>query len=323
MQAIVYREYGSTSVLKLEDIDRPVPQDNEILVRVRAAALNPYDWHWMTGLPLFARLQFGLRKPKANGLGADLAGDVEAIGANVTHFSPGDEVFGEVVTGAFAEYVCVPEDAASLKPATLTFEQAATVPMGGLTALQALRDKGQIQAGHKVLINGSSGGVGTSAVQIAKSFGAEVTAVCSTRNGELVRSLGADHVIDYTREDFTKGDQRYDLILDNVGNHPPSQCRRVMSRQGVYVATFGQPENRWLGPLAVMLRMLLLSPFVSQKLLPFNAKTVRADLETLVELIEAGKVTPVIDRTYPLREVPEAMDYLEEGHARGKVAITV
>ena len=323
MKAIVHQEYGSTDVLELLEIDKPVAGDGEILVRVRAASLNPYDWHWMTGLPYFARVQFGLRAPKARGLGADLAGEVETIGSQVTRFGPGNQVFGEVVTGAFAEYVCVPEEAAALKPDNLTLAEAAAVPMGGLTALQALRDKGRIRPGHSLLINGSSGGVGTFAVSIAKSFGAEVTAVCSTRNADLVRSLGADHVIDYTQEDFTEGSQRYDLLLDNVGNHSVLKCRRVLKPNGVYVATFGQPEHRWLGPLAYMLRMLLLSPLVSQKLVPFNAKTVQADLETLKELIEAGKVNPVIDRTYPLSDLPQAMDYLEEGHARGKVVISV
>jgi NADPH:quinone reductase-like Zn-dependent oxidoreductase len=323
MKAIVYQEYGSTDVLQLKDIDKPTIGDTDMLVRVGAASLNPYDWHLLTGLPYFARLQFGLRQPKANGLGADLAGQVEAIGSGVTQFRPGDEVFGEVVTGAFAEYVRVPQKSAAPKPSNLSHEEAAAVPMGGLTALQALRDTGRIQPGQQVLINGSSGGVGTFAVQIAKSFGAEVTGVCSTRNVDLVRSLGADHVIDYTSEDFTKGEQRYDLMLDNVGNHSVSRCRGVLSRTGVYVATFGQPEHRWLGPLAQMLRILLLSPLVSQKLIPFNAKTVPEDLDTLRELIEAGKVAPVIDRTYPLSQVPEAMAYLEEGRTRGKVAISV
>ncbi|NNC92166.1 MAG: NAD(P)-dependent alcohol dehydrogenase [Acidimicrobiia bacterium] len=323
MRAILNDEYGSTEVLDLRDTDKPGIGDTELLVRVRAASLNPYDWHLMTGLPMFARLSFGLQRPKATGLGADLAGVVETVGGKVMAFRPGDEVFGEVVTGSLAEYVAVPEDSAARKPSNLTFEEAAAVPMGGLTALQALRDKGRIKPGHSVLINGSSGGVGTFAVQIAKSFEAEVTAVCSTRNIDLVRSLGADHATDYTEEDFTKSSRRYDLILDNVGNHSPSKCRKLLNRKGVYVATFGQPEHKWFGPLAQMLRILLLSAVVSQKLIPFSAKTTREDLETLTELIEAGKVTPVIDRTYPLRDVPAAMDYLEEGHARGKVVITV
>ncbi len=323
MKAIVYQEYGSADVLELADIDEPTVGDNEVLVRVRAASLNPYDWHFMTGLPYFARMMFGLREPKAKRLGADLAGEVEAVGGKVTQFQPGDEVFGEVVAGALAEYVCVSEDSLALKPSNLTFEQAAAVPMGGLTALQGLRDKGHMQPGHQVLINGASGGVGTFAVQIAKSFGAKVTGVCSTTNVAMVRSLGADHVIDYTQTDFTSGDRRYDVMLDGIGNHSPSKCRRVLNRNGVYVAIFGQPEHRWLGPLAQVLRMLLLSPFVSQKLVVFNAKTIREDLQTLKDLIEAGEVTPVIDRTYPLGDAPEAMRYLEEGHARGKVLIAV
>jgi len=323
VKAIIYDKYGSPDVLGIRDIDMPVVEDEEVLVRVRAASVNPYDWHFMTGLPYFARMQFGLFKPKVNGLGADLSGQVEAVGKNVGQLRPGDEVFGQVEAGSFAEYVCVSEDSVVLKPGNLTFEQAAVVPMGALTALQGLRDKGRIQPGQKLLVNGASGGVGTFAVQIAKSFGAEVTGVCSTRNVDMVRSIGADHVIDYTREDFTRGPARYDLMLDNVGNHSPSRCRSVLSPSGVYLASFGQPDNRWLGPLAQMLRMLMLSPFVGQKMIPFVAKTTREDLGILKELIEAGKVTPVIDRTYPLSELPEAMRYLEKGHARGKVVITV
>ena len=323
MKAIIYDTYGSPDVLQLQEIDKPVVKDDEVLVQVRAASLNPYDWHFMTGLPYLGRLQFGMFKPKANGLGADLAGQVEAVGKNVTRFRPGEEVFGEVETGAFAEYVCVSEDAAVLKPANLTFAQAAAVPMGALTALQGLRDKGQMKAGQKVLINGASGGVGTFAVQIAKLLGAEVTGVCSTRNVDMVRSIGADQVIDYTQEDFTQGRQRYDLMLDNVGNRSLSECRRVLNPKGVYLASFGQPEHLWLGPMAQLLKMAVLSPFVSQRLLTFVATPNNEDLHFLKELLEAGKVTPVIDRSYPLSEVPEAIRYLEEGHARGKVVITV
>ena len=323
MKAIVYDTYGSPDVLQLQEIDKPVVKDDEVLVQVRAASLNPYDWHFMTGLPYLGRLQFGMFKPKANGLGADLAGQVEAVGKNVTRFRPGEEVFGEVETGAFAEYVCVSEDAAVLKPANLTFEQAAAVPMGALTALQGLRDKGQMKPGQKVLINGASGGVGTFAVQIAKLLGAEVTGVCSTRNVDMVRSIGADHVIDYTHEDFALGGERYDLMFDNVGNRSLSECRRVLTPKGVYIASFGQPEHRWLGPLAQLLRMLVMSRFVSQKMITFTAKESNEDLVVLKELIEAGKVTPVIDRTYPLSEVPEAIRYLEEGHTQGKIVITV
>lgn len=324
MEAIVHREYGSPEVLELEEIGRPTAKDNEVLVRVRAASINPYDWHLMTGLPYLFRMQFGLLRPKVTGLGADLAGQVEAVGKNVTQFRPGDELFGGVEAGGIAEYVCAPEESVALKPANLTFEQAASVPMAALTALQGLRDKARIQPGQKVLINGASGGVGTFAVQIAKSFGAEVTGVCSTRNVEMVRSIGADDVIDYTQQDFTRGGRRYDLILDNVGNHSPSACRRVLNPKGVYVASFGQPDHRWLGPLTQMLRTLLLSAFVSQKMVAFFvSKTTKEDLHFLKELLEAGKATPVIDRTYPMSETSEAMAYLDEGHARGKVVITL
>jgi len=324
MKAIVYDRYGSPDVLELKEIDKPSANDDELLVRVRAASVNPYDWHFMTGLPHLARMQLGLLKPKTRGLGADVAGEVESVGENVTQFRPGDEVFAGVEAGAFAEYVCVSNDSVMLKPANLTFEQAAAVPMAALTAMQGLRGQGRIEPGHKVLINGASGGVGTFAVQIAKSLGAEVTAVCSTRNVDLVRSIGADHVIDYTSEDFTRGERRYDLILDNVGNRSPSECRRVLNRKGTYLASFGRPENRWLGPMGQLLRMALLSPFVGQKLAPLSSKKrSMEDRLVLRELLEAGKVTSVIDRTYPLSEVAEAMRYLEKGHARGKVVITV
>ena len=323
MKAITIDKYGSPDVLELQEIDKPVVKDGEVLVRVRAASVNPYDWHLMTGLPYFSRLQFGLRRPKANGLGADLAGQVEAVGRNVTQWRPGDDVLGEVEAGSLAEYVCVSDELVAPKPGNLTFEQAATVPMAALTALQGLRDKGRIEPGQKVLINGASGGVGTFAVQLAGSFGAEVTGVCSARNADMVRSIGADHVIEYTEEDFTRGGRRYDLMLDLIGSHSPSACRRVLNSKGVYIASFGQPDHRWLGPLAQLLRTLLLSLLVSQKLGTFVTKPNTEDLLVLSELLEAGKVTPVIDRTYPLREVPEAMRYLEQGHARGKVVITV
>ena len=324
MKAIVFHEYGAPDdVLELQETDKPIVEDDELLVRIRAASLNPYDWHFVTGLPYIARMQFGLLKPKANSLGADLVGQVEEVGKNVTQFRPGDEVLGEVETGSFAQYACVSEESAVPKPGNLTFEQAASVPMAGLTALQGLRDKGRIQPGQKVLINGASGGVGTFAVQIAKSFGAEVTGVCSTRNVDMVRSIGADHVVDYTQEDFTRSGRRYDLMFDLVGNHSPSECRRALNPKGTYIASFGQPDHRWLGPLAQLLRMLLLSPFVSQKLVTFVAKPNKKDLHILKEFIETGKVTPVIDRTYTLSEVPEAIRYLEEGHAQGKVVITM
>jgi NADPH:quinone reductase-like Zn-dependent oxidoreductase len=333
MKAIVFYEYGSPDVLDYKDIDKPVPKDDEVLVRVRAASANPYDWHLMRGWPYIGRMLFGLRKPKVSGLGCELAGQVEAVGKNVTRFRPGDEVFGEangevpgqplLELGTFAEYVSVSEDFLELKPNELTFEQAATVPMAGFTALQSLRDDGRIQSGQQVLINGASGGVGTYAVQIAKSFGAEVTAVCSTRNVDLVRSLGADYVVDYTKEDFTRGEQRYDLVLDNVGNHTLAECRRVVKPKGIYLMSFGRPENLWLGPMLYLVQMAMLSPFVSQKLASFSAKRTKEDLLALIELIKAGQLTPVIDRTYPLTEAPEAIRYLEEGRARGKVVITM
>jgi NADPH:quinone reductase-like Zn-dependent oxidoreductase len=333
MKAVVHDSYGSPGVLELKETDKPVVSDGDVLVRVRAASANPYDWHFMTGLPYLMRLQSGLLRPKFKGLGDDLAGEVEAVGRNVTRFRPGDEVFGEIgaeghgrplpEVGSFAEYICVCEDAVVPKPANLTFEQAAAVPMAGLTALQGLRDKGRIQSGQKVLINGASGGVGTFAVQIAKSFGAEVTGVCSTGNVDMVRSIGADQVIDYTREDFTRGGERHDLMLDNVGNRSPSECRRALNSKGVYVASFGRPERRWLGPVPELLKMGLLAPFVSQKMVTWVTKLNREDLLTLKELIEGGKVTPIIDRTYKLSEASEAMRYLEQGHARGKVVITV
>ena len=322
MKAIVYEEYGSPDVLELQEIDKPVVNDDGVLVRVRAASANPYDWHFMRGKPYFMRMQTGLLKPKANRLGVNLAGQVEAVGKNVTQFHPGDEVFGGG-DGAFAEYVCGSEDRLVLKPANLTFEQAAAVPTAAFTALQGLRDKGRIQPGQKVLINGASGGVGTFAVQIAKSFGAEVTGVCSTRNVDKVRSIGAHQVIDYTHEDFTHGGQRYDLMLDSVGNRSLSECRRVLASKGTYVIVGGPDGGRWLGPMAHFLRTLVLSLFVSQKVVVLMAKRNKEDLLVLKELLEAGKVTPVIDRTYPLSEVPEAIRYLEEGHAQGKVVIAV
>jgi NADPH:quinone reductase-like Zn-dependent oxidoreductase len=309
--------------LRLEEVDRPVLEADEVLVRVRAAAVNPYDWHFMAGLPYLSRLQFGLREPRVHRLGADLAGRVEAIGDEVTRFRPGDEIFGEVQAGGFAEYACVSERSAALKPANLTFEQAAAVPMAGLTALQGLRDHGGIEPGQRALINGAAGGVGTFAVQIARSLGAEVTGVCSTRNVDMVRSLGADEAVDYTRDDFTRSRCRYDLMFDLVGNRSLSECRRVVKPKGVYLASYGKPENLWLGPLARLLGMMVLSPLVSQRLRPFVTQTNREDLQLLRELIEAGEVTPVIDRTYSLGEVPEAICYLEEGHARGKVVISV
>jgi NADPH:quinone reductase-like Zn-dependent oxidoreductase len=323
MKAIVYCDYGSSEVLRLEDVEKPTPEDHQLLIKVHAAALNPLDWHYMRGTPYVMRLQAGLRKPKSTRLGVDFAGTVEAVGRNVTKFKSGDEVFGGK-TGAFAEYLCVHEDrAVVLKPANLTFEQAASVPIAAITALQGLRDKGQLQPGQKVLINGASGGVGTFAVQIAKSFGADVTGVCSTRNVDMVRALGADQVIDYTKEDFTKTGQHYDVILDNVGNHSLSEFRRVLNPKGKYVLIGGGGPNdgRWIGPLARPLEAFASSPFVSQDMGMLLAQLNKDDLAVLGELMQAGKVTPVIDRRYELIDAPAAIRYLEEGHARGKVII--
>jgi NADPH:quinone reductase-like Zn-dependent oxidoreductase len=326
MKAMVYHDFGSPDVLQLEEIEKPVPDDNQVLIRVRAASVNPLDWHYLEGTPYIARpLAFGFIKPNVSRLGVDFAGTVEAIGKNVTHFKPGDEVFGGK-TGAFAEYVVVREDrAVVLKPASVTFEQAASLPIAAITALQGLRDKGKVQPGQKVLINGASGGVGTFAVQIAKSFGAEVTGVCSGRNVEMVRSLGADHVIDYTKEDFTKGAQRYDLILDNVGNRSPLEFRRVLNPNGICVGIGGGGVNddRWTGPLVGVIKSLMLSPFVTQQMGMMLAELNQKDLTILGDLIVAGKLKPVIDRRYTLGALPEAIRYLEEGHARGKVIITV
>jgi len=323
LKAIVYHEYGSPDVLELQDIDKPVVKDDEVLVRVRAASVNPADWHFMRGVPYVMRPQAGLRKPKNTLLGRDIAGQVEAVGKAVTGFRPGDEVFAEVGAGGFAEYASVSEGVLVLKPANLTFEQAAAVPLAALTALQGLRDAGQIQPERRVLIIGASGGVGTFAVQIAKSFGADVTGVCSTKNVELVRSLGADHVIDYTQEDPTQSGQKFDLIFQLAGTSSPSHCRRVLTSKGTLVLSSGESDGRWIGPVDRLLKAAVLSPFVSQKLGSFLAKANKEDLQSLKELIEAGDVTPVIDRTYSLSETPEAVRYLEEGHARGKVVITV
>ena len=323
MKAIVYREYGSPDVLGLQEVAKPVPKDDEVLVRVHAAALNPLDWHLLRGLPYIVRPTAGWLKPKRNIPGVDVAGIVEAVGRNVTEFQPGDEVFGEK-SRACAEYVCGSEKLFVRKPANLTMEQAAAVPVGAVTALQALRDKGRVQPGQKVLINGASGGVGTFAVQIAKSFGTDVTGVCSTPNVELVRSLGADHVIDYTRENFTRSRQRYDLIVDNVGNHSLMALRRVLAATGTLVVVGIDPsKGNWIGPLVRMLGAQVLSRFGSRKLGFMLTDMKREDLLFLTELIEAGKVTPVIDRRYPLSEVPDAIRYLETMRARGKVVITV
>ena len=326
MKAVVYTNYGSPDVLEIRDIKKPVPNDDQVLIKVRAASINPLDWHFMEGTPYIMRaMGVGLRKPKDPRLGVDYAGTVEAVGKNVTQFKPGDEVLGGK-SGAFAEYVCARADRAIvLKPANITFEQAASVPIAAITALQGLRDKGKIQPGQKVLINGASGGVGTFAVQIAKSFGADVTGVCSTRNLDMVRSLGADHVINYTKEDFTKNGQRYDLILDNVGTQPLSGFRRVLNPNGILVMIGGGGPNDGglIGPLGRPVKALLLSPFISQKMGMLMAELNKKDLTILGDLMQSGKVTPVIDRTYPLSKIAEAIRYLEQGHARGKVVITV
>jgi NADPH:quinone reductase-like Zn-dependent oxidoreductase len=325
MKAIVYCDYGLVN-LKLADIEKPTPTDDQILVKVRAASVNPYDWHFVEGSPKIMRLMgVGLRKPKDLRLGVDFAGTVEAVGKNVTQFKPGDEVFGGK-GGAFAEYVCPRADRSiAMKPANVSFEQAASVNIAGLTALQGIRDKGKVQPGQKVLINGASGGVGTFAVQIAKSYGADVTGVCSTRNVDLVKSLGADHVIDYTKEDFTKGEQKYDVILDNVANHSLSEFRRVLTPNGKYVMISGGGLNEQ-GVFGVMLRPLkamVLSKFVDQQMGMMMADLSPKDLAALGDLMQSGKVKPVIDRRYKLSEVPDAIRYVEEGHARGKVIITL
>lgn len=322
MRAIVYTEYGPPEVLKLAEVAQPIPEDDEVLIRIRAASVNPRDWHYLRGTPYLVRTRAGLRRPKDPRLGVDLAGQVEAVGKNVTQLQRGDEVFG-ASNGAFAEYVCAPEGALAQKPPNLSFEQAAAVPVAGFSALQALRDRGQLQRGQKVLIHGASGGVGTFAVQIAKVFEADVTGVCSTRNMALVRSLGADHVVDYTRDDFTRGGKRYDLILDAVGNRSLADCRRALTPEGTLVRVGGADKGHWLGPLTGVLGAVVVSRFVRQKLLPFLARLSQADLIVLRELLATGKVVPVIDRSYPLEEVPEAIRYLEEGHARGKVVLTV
>lgn len=322
MKAIVYHHYGSPDVLKCEEIEKPAPGDAEVLIKARAASVNPYDWHFIKGTPYFLRLMAGLRKPKITRLGVDVAGEVEAVGSNVTQFKPGDEVFGGC-RGAFAEYVCVPESGLVNKPDNVTFEQAAAAPIAALAALQALRAKGQIRPGQKILINGASGGIGTFAVQIAKSFGAEVTGVCSAKNVDMVRSIGAGAVIDYTREDFTTGAQRYDVILDCIGNHSLSALRGVLNRDGRCIAV-GGPSGKWMiGALGRALMTLVVSRFVSQKVVTFLGKLKKEDLAEMAELMKAGKVTPVIDRRYSLSEVPEAVGYLEGGHARGKVIITL
>jgi NADPH:quinone reductase-like Zn-dependent oxidoreductase len=324
MKAIVNHEYGPPDVLRLEDVDTPVARGDEVLVRVLGAAVNPGDWDVMHGTPYVLRLTTGLRRPRNTVLGVAIAGRVEAVGSNVSKFRPGDEVYAGIGKGGFAEYACVREDALATKPSNLTFEQAAAVPITGVTALQALRDIGRVQSGQNVLINGASGGVGTFAVQIAKTFGADVTGVCSTTNVDLVRSIGADHVINYTQQDFTRNGQQYDLILDNVGNRTLSELRRALTPKGTLIPNSNKGSGRWLGGfLRRAVQALVVSPFVHQRLRPFAATEKREDLVLLTELIESGKVTPVIDRTYPLSEVAEALGHYGAGHARGKVVVAM
>ncbi len=322
MKAIIYTQYGSPDVIQLKEVEKPTPKDDEVLIKVHAASVNAGDWHYLRGTPWLFRLGSGLLKPKNIFLGADVAGRVEAVGKNVTQFQLGDEVFGDLNAcgrGSFAEYVCASETALVLKPANISFEEAASVPVAAVTALQGLQSRVQIQPGQKVLINGASGGVGSFAVQIAKAFGAEVTAVCSTRNVGRMRSIGADHVIDYTQEDFTQNGQQYDLILAANGYHPLSAYQRALSPDGTYVMTGGA--------MAQMFEAMLLGPLVSmtgnKKMGNLLAKPDKANLGFIKELLEAGKVKPVIDRCYPLSEVAEAIRYVEAGHAQGKVVITV
>jgi NADPH:quinone reductase-like Zn-dependent oxidoreductase len=323
MKAIVQDVYGTADVLELRDIDPPVIGPDEVLLQVQAAGVEPGVWHIMTGLPYLVRVMgYGLTKPKYPVRGRDVAGRVEAVGANVTKFQPGDEVFG-TCEGSFAEYAAAREDRLALKPANLSFEEAAVIPISGVTALQALRDKGQVKPGQKVLIIGAGGGVGTFAIQLAKAFGAEVTAVCSTSKIDLVASIGADHVIDYTRDDFTDQSSEYDLIIDNAGNRPLSQLRRALAPEGTLVIVGGEGGGAWLGPADRIVPVALLSPFARQRLLALMATERQEDLEVLAEMAKAGKFTPALDRSYPLVEAPDAVRYVGEGHARGKVVVTI
>jgi len=321
MKAIVRTTYGPPEVLEVGEIDKPVPAEDEVLVRVRATSVNPVDWHTLTGTPYLLRLQEGLRGPKSEQLGVDFAGTVEAVGANVTGVQPGDDVFGGR-SGAFAEYVSV-RDAVVRKPPNLSFEQAAAVPIAGLTALQGLRDKGGLQSGQKVLINGASGGVGTFAMQIGKALGAEVTGVCSTRNVGQARSLGADRVIDYTQEDFTRSGERYNLLLDIAGNRTWKELTRVLADGATLVLVGGPKTNRWIGPMGHLANLKLHSLGRSRRVAPFLAKLNKDDLESLGKLLEDGSVTPVVERRYELGETADALSYLGEGHAQGKIVLTV
>jgi len=322
MKAAIYTNYGPADVVHVANVEKPAPKDDEVLIKVRAASVNPLDWRLMKGKPRLLRITPRLLKMPMGRPGVDVAGEVEAVGKNVKQFKPGDAVFG-ACRAAIAEYACTRESGIAIKPDNLTFEQAASVNVAGLTALQGLRDKGKIQPGNKVLVNGAAGGVGTFAVQIAKSFGAEVTGVCSTRNVEMVRSIGADEVIDYTQQNFTTSNQRYDLILDLVGNHSFSECKRVLKPDGRCVMIGAPHDVSVIGLLASMIKTVVLSALVSQKAVMFIAKSSQDDLTLLGELIATGKLKPVIDRRYSLSEASEALRYLEGGHARGKVIITL
>jgi NADPH:quinone reductase-like Zn-dependent oxidoreductase len=322
MKAIVQDTYGSAEVLEFRDVDEPVIGDDHVLIRVEAAGVNPADWATMSGLPYIARPVYGLPKPKIRIRGTDVAGMVESVGASVTEFHPGDEVFGSS-TGSYAEYTTATADALAPKPANLTFEQAASVPMAGLVALQAVRDHGGVRAGQKVLINGASGGVGTFAIQIAKSLGAKVTGVTSTRNLDLVRSIGADHVVDYTEAEFTAGDERYDFILDNIGNHSLSDLRRALTPTGTLVPNGGSFDNRWFASAGRVISAHALNRLVSHTLRPFLVSFNLEDLVALKELVEGGDITPVIDRTFPLSDTAQAIAHVAQGHARGKVVISI
>ena len=320
MKAYIHTTYGPPDLLLFKDVEKPTPKEDEVLVNIHAASLNAYDWHLLTADIFLSRTASGLFKPKSTMIGADIAGQVEAVGKNIKQFKPGDEVFGDLASwggGGFAEYVSVPENALVLKPTNLSFEEAAAIPMAAVTALQGLRDEGKVQSGQKVLINGASGGVGTFAVQLAKYFGAEVTAVCSTRNQELAQTLGADHVIDYTKENFTESGKEYDLILAANGNHPLSDYKRALTPDGIYVMAGGTMSQIF----SAMLLGPLMSMGGSKKMGGVSAKPNQKDLTFMKELLEAGKVKPIIDKRYPLSELPEALSYLGEGHAQGKIVI--
>jgi NADPH:quinone reductase-like Zn-dependent oxidoreductase len=322
MRAVVQDRYGLPEVLELRDVGRPEPDDDQVRIQVRASSLNMYDWHMITGTPFLARTQAGLRVPKNLIPGADVAGVVETVGENVTRFRPGDEVFGFIGFGAFAEYVCAAQQRLASKPHNATFEEAAAAPLAGLTALEGLRDVGGLKPGQRVLINGASGGVGTFAVQIAKTLGASVTAVCSTAKLDMVRSIGADHVIDYTNDDFVETERDYDLLFDNVGDRPWSETRRVLTAEGLNVTITG-PKHRWLGPVRRLVYRKLASSFGSQRMTWLNAQMKQQDLEFLAGLLESGEVSSVIENTYPLERTDEALRYLGEGHVFGKLVITV